>query len=96
MPDALAELGDLCKKPEANVIKLPNVSAALPQLAEAIKELQSQVVSHLELAHILWFNYCTSMVSIYSLKQKIITVCMSRFLCVCLSTFLPSLGLRAA
>lgn len=43
MPDALAELGELCKQPHANVIKLPNVSAALPQLAEAIKEMQAQV-----------------------------------------------------
>lgn len=40
--DALAELGDLAKKPEANIIKLPNISASLPQLVEAIKELQSK------------------------------------------------------
>ncbi|MBJ7355214.1 MAG: NADP-dependent isocitrate dehydrogenase [Thermoleophilaceae bacterium] len=41
-PDALAELGDLAKTPEANIIKLPNVSASLPQLKSAIDELQSQ------------------------------------------------------
>jgi isocitrate dehydrogenase len=41
-PDALAELGELAKKPEANIIKLPNISASLPQLNAAIKELQSQ------------------------------------------------------
>jgi len=41
-PDALAELGDLAKKPEANIIKLPNISASLPQLKAAIKELQAQ------------------------------------------------------
>jgi isocitrate dehydrogenase len=39
--DDLAELGELAKKPEANIIKLPNVSASLPQLKAAIKELQS-------------------------------------------------------
>ena len=40
--DALAELGELAKQPEANIIKLPNVSASIPQLKTAIKELQSQ------------------------------------------------------
>ncbi len=40
--DALAELGELVKKPEANVIKLPNISASIPQLVAAIKELQAQ------------------------------------------------------
>ena len=40
--DALFELGELAKTPEANIIKLPNVSASLPQLQAAIKELQSQ------------------------------------------------------
>ncbi len=39
--DALAELGELVKKPEANIIKLPNVSASIPQLQAAIKELQT-------------------------------------------------------
>ncbi|NOQ71533.1 MAG: NADP-dependent isocitrate dehydrogenase [Crocinitomix sp.] len=39
--DALAELGALAKKPEANIIKLPNISASIPQLQEAIAELQS-------------------------------------------------------
>ncbi|MGS2716655.1 NADP-dependent isocitrate dehydrogenase [Eionea flava] len=40
--DALSELGDLAKTPEANIIKLPNVSASVPQLKAAIKELQAQ------------------------------------------------------
>jgi isocitrate dehydrogenase len=40
--DTLAELGDLAKTPEANIIKLPNVSASIPQLQEAIAELQAQ------------------------------------------------------
>lgn len=40
--DALAELGELAKTPEANIIKLPNVSASIPQLIAAIKELQAQ------------------------------------------------------
>lgn len=40
--DDLAELGKLVKTPEANVIKLPNISASVPQLIEAVKELQSQ------------------------------------------------------
>ena len=39
-PDALAELGELAKTPDANIIKLPNVSASIPQLKAAIKELQ--------------------------------------------------------
>jgi isocitrate dehydrogenase len=38
--DALAELGVLAKSPDANIIKLPNISASVPQLKEAIKELQ--------------------------------------------------------
>jgi isocitrate dehydrogenase len=40
--DGLAELGALTLKPEANIIKLPNISASIPQLKAAIKELQSQ------------------------------------------------------
>jgi isocitrate dehydrogenase len=40
VPDALAELGDLAKTPEANIIKLPNISASVPQLKAAVKELQ--------------------------------------------------------
>ncbi|MET0753815.1 MAG: NADP-dependent isocitrate dehydrogenase [Pyrinomonadaceae bacterium] len=42
IPDALAELGELATKPEANIIKLPNISASVPQLEEAIAELQTQ------------------------------------------------------
>ncbi len=42
VPDALAELGELATKPDANIIKLPNVSASVPQLEEAIAELQKQ------------------------------------------------------
>jgi isocitrate dehydrogenase len=40
--DALAELGELATKPEANIIKLPNISASMPQMKAAIAELQSQ------------------------------------------------------
>src|SRR5512142_3226811 len=40
--DELSELGALTLKPEANIIKLPNVSASIPQLKAAIKELQAQ------------------------------------------------------
>lgn len=40
--DDLAELGELAKKPEANIIKLPNISASIPQLKAAIKELQEK------------------------------------------------------
>jgi isocitrate dehydrogenase len=39
--DALAELGELVRRPEANVIKLPNISASIPQLKAAIRELQA-------------------------------------------------------
>ncbi|MGZ0016460.1 NADP-dependent isocitrate dehydrogenase [Yeosuana sp. AK3] len=42
VPDALSELGELAKKPDTNIIKLPNISASIPQLKEAIKELQSK------------------------------------------------------
>jgi isocitrate dehydrogenase len=41
-PDALAELGELAKTPDANIIKLPNISASIPQLKATVKELQSQ------------------------------------------------------
>ncbi|HON78107.1 MAG TPA: NADP-dependent isocitrate dehydrogenase [Spirochaetota bacterium] len=41
IPDYLGELGELTQKPEANIIKLPNISASVPQLKAAIKELQS-------------------------------------------------------
>src|SRR3954470_9361694 len=40
--DALAELGELAKRPEANIIKLPNISASVPQLKAAIAELQGK------------------------------------------------------
>ncbi len=40
--DALAELGELAKTPEANIIKLPNISASIPQLTATIKELQDK------------------------------------------------------
>ena len=42
VPDALAELGALTLKPEANIIKLPNISASVPQLKAAIAELQAK------------------------------------------------------
>src|SRR2546423_9477816 len=40
--DALAELGELVTRPEANIIKLPNISASIPQLKAAIAELQGK------------------------------------------------------
>lgn len=42
VPDALSELGELAKTKNANIIKLPNISASIPQLKAAIKELQAQ------------------------------------------------------
>src|SRR4249919_430626 len=42
VPDWLAQLGELAKRPEANIVKLPNISASVPQLKAAIKELQGQ------------------------------------------------------
>ena len=42
VPDALAELGELAKTPDANIIKLPNISASIPQMQACIKELQAQ------------------------------------------------------
>ena len=42
IPDHLTQLGELAKTPEANIIKLPNISASIPQLQEAIKELQQK------------------------------------------------------
>ncbi|HEY3485423.1 MAG TPA: NADP-dependent isocitrate dehydrogenase, partial [Ilumatobacteraceae bacterium] len=42
VPDALAELGELAKQPEANIIKLPNISASIPQLKAAVAELQAK------------------------------------------------------
>ncbi|MEV1067687.1 NADP-dependent isocitrate dehydrogenase [Streptomyces sp. NPDC050263] len=42
IPDALSELGELAKTPEANIIKLPNISASIPQLKAAVAELQAQ------------------------------------------------------
>ncbi len=41
VPDALTQLGEMAKTPDANIIKLPNISASIPQLAAAISELQS-------------------------------------------------------
>src|SRR5687768_16742623 len=40
--DALTELGELAKRPEANIIKLPNISASIPQLKAAVAELQAK------------------------------------------------------
>ena len=42
VPDALGELGELAKQPEANIVKLPNISASVPQLKAAIAELQTK------------------------------------------------------
>lgn len=44
--DDLAELGALVKDPDANIIKLPNISASIPQLKAAIKELQEKVLNY--------------------------------------------------
>ena len=42
VPDSLSELGELATRPEANIVKLPNISASIPQLQSAIKELQTK------------------------------------------------------
>ena len=42
VPDTLAELGALTQDPDTNIIKLPNISASIPQLKDAIAELQAQ------------------------------------------------------
>ena len=42
VPDALSELGELATRPEANIVKLPNISASIPQLQAAIDELQNK------------------------------------------------------
>ena len=42
IPDHLAELGELAQTPDANIVKLPNISASVPQLKEAIRELQAK------------------------------------------------------
>ncbi len=42
IPDYLAQLGELAQKPEANIVKLPNISASIPQLQQAISELQAR------------------------------------------------------
>ena len=42
IPDELAALGELAKTPEGNIIKLPNISASIPQLLECIAELQAK------------------------------------------------------
>ena len=42
IPDYLTQLGDLAKVPEGNIVKLPNISASIPQLQAAIKELQQK------------------------------------------------------
>ena len=42
VPDALTQLGELAKRPDANIVKLPNISASVPQLKAAIRELQAK------------------------------------------------------
>jgi len=42
IPDELTRLGELARTPEANIVKLPNISASIPQLREAIAELQAK------------------------------------------------------
>lgn len=51
VPDALAELGELTFDPKVNLIKLPNISASLPQMHAAIKELQEQGYKLPEYSH---------------------------------------------
>ena len=45
IPDELAYLGELAKTPAGNIIKLPNISASIPQLVECIEELQGELIS---------------------------------------------------
>ena len=46
VPDELTRLGDLAMTPQANIIKLPNISASIPQLQEAIEQLQADGIRH--------------------------------------------------
>ena len=48
--DALAELGEMVKTPQANIIKLPNISASVPQLTATIKELQNKEYTYSKLS----------------------------------------------
>ena len=50
--DDLAELGAMCLTPEANIIKLPNISASMPQMKAAIAELQSQGFDPVSYTHL--------------------------------------------
>ena len=64
IPDHLSELGQLVKAPEANIIKLPNISASIPQLQAAIKELREKgstvVVVHHDLQTVReYFDWIT-------------------------------------
>ena len=51
--DALSELGDLAKKPEANIIKLPNISASIPQLKATITEYKHKAINYLTIQILL-------------------------------------------
>ena len=50
IPDELTRLGKLAKTPEANIVKLPNISASIPQLRDAIAELQREGLQHSRLS----------------------------------------------
>ena len=67
--DALAELGVLAKSPDANIIKLPNISASVPQLKEAINELQENGFKSLfrgaAYRTTWWFSVCSIFFPIY-------------------------------
>ena len=54
IPDNLAELGELCKKPDTNIIKLPNISASVPQLNAAIAELRTKGYGE-DICNIIYF-----------------------------------------
>ena len=57
LEDALAKLGGMVKEPDANIIKLPNISASIPQLKEAVAELQYQGFAVPDLPGRRWFGY---------------------------------------
>ena len=74
--DALAELGELATKPEANIIKLPNISASVPQLEEAIAEAKH---AHSEDKHIEAYGSIWRRVgkdsTLYSLVRPCLPLC---------------------
>ena len=83
--DALTQLGELAKKPEANIIKLPNISASVPQLVAAIEELQAlgydlpnyplRVLIHFYLIR-HQYNLRLALILLNSLAKKSIAPCI--------------------